>query len=205
MKNNNQKFKGFIRKIILTVLLAAGVTGGTFAYLLRDVKQEVQEKFTKGESLSLWTPYSSTDSRFKVQFPEEPSEQAKTLDIPAANQSIDFQQISAEAKEKEIVYTLSYIEFPRKWRLLGNNTLLNKALDLLVEYEMKGQQLLNKEITKHQSLPAIDYVMKQGEKEVQGRLIVVGTTLFRLTVTYPPALKDKIQHERFVESFQVAR
>ncbi len=61
--------------------------------------------------------------------------------------------------------------------------------------------LLNKNMTKHRNLRALDYHLTQGEDEVQGRLVLVGTTLFRLTAVYPPSLAHQLQHDEFVDSF----
>jgi hypothetical protein len=45
--------------------------------------------------------------------------------------------------------------------------------------------------------------MSQGSEEVQGRLILVGTTLYQLTVVYPPELAHQLQKTEFLDSFDV--
>jgi hypothetical protein len=58
-------------------------------------------------------------------------------------------------------------------------------------------------MTKHRTFRALDFHLTQGEEEVQGRLILVGATLYRLTVVYPPSLAHQLQKTEFLDSFEV--
>jgi hypothetical protein len=185
-------------KNILFILVAAGAAGaGIFTFISKDVHKQL----TQVETEKKWIAYSSSDQRFQVQFPKFPIHESKQIEIPNANQSIDYKEMRAETSQ--IAYSVSYIDFPKKWRLVGSNTLLKKSLAVLIEHETAGQQLLEQTPTRHNGLPALDYLVKRGEEQIQGRLIVSGTTLYRLTTTYLPTLASDIQHTQFVESFQL--
>jgi hypothetical protein len=45
--------------------------------------------------------------------------------------------------------------------------------------------------------------MKEGDNHIEGRLILVGNTLYRLMVVYYPDTPRDLQHETFVNSFDV--
>jgi hypothetical protein len=101
-----------------------------------------------------------------------------------------------------VYYSISYLELPRKWKIAGASRLLQGALDLIIEH-IPGAKLLYKNMTKHKSFKALDFHFSQGEEDVQGRLILVGMTLYRLTVVYPPSLAHQLQKTEFLDSFEV--
>ncbi len=192
-----QKFS-FLKKVFLVLLGAMIGATGVFTLISKDM----QKGLTQVEQEKKWIAYSATDQRFQIKFPEVPVHESKQIEIPNAGQSIDYKEMRSEASE--IAYSLSYIDFPRKWRLVGSQTLLKKSLAILIEHETPGQQLLEQEVSNHNGLPALDYLVKRGEQEIKGRLILSGTTIYRLTTSYTPSsLADKIQHAQFVESFQL--
>lgn len=192
---NNKKPKSKVRKIIWIGFFLATAVGGIFSIVCNDVQKEL----VKIESVENWTAYSSTDSRFRVEFPKEPVVESKQIEIPNAGESLDYKEVRAE--ESKITYAVSHIDFPAKWRLVGSNTLLKKSLAILIEHEAQGQQLIQQELTTHNGLPAINYKVKRGEHEIQGIIILSGTTFYRLTATYLPSMADKVQHSQFVGSF----
>ena len=94
------------------------------------------------------------------------------------------------------------MDLPKKWKLAGSSRLLQGALDLIMKHTL-GSELLFKSMTKHKNFKALDFHLSQGQEEVQGRLILVGMTLYRLTVVYPPDLAHQLQHDEFIDSFEV--
>ena len=95
------------------------------------------------------------------------------------------------------------MELPSKWRLAGSSTLLKGGLDIMVKY-MPDTTLIDKKFITHQGHRGLDFHLKQGEDEVQGRLILVGTTLYKLTVTYPLSLEQEVQDNPFLDSFDLS-
>lgn len=191
------KSKKKLRQWMGIVLLVIGAGAGAFTFVSRDVQKEL----TKIESNDNWVQFSPADKRFSIEFPKSPKEASRQIEIPSANQSLDYREMRAE--ESEVSYAVSYIDFPRKWRLVGANTLLKKSLAILVEHEAEGMKLVSQQVSTHNGLPALDYVVKHGEREIQGKLILSGTTLYRLTATYLPAKASLVQHAQFVSSFNL--
>lgn len=157
--------------------------------------------FEKYRSIEGWKEYTITDGKFSVSFPQDPEHESGILPVPSQNKNLSYDEFKSY-QSKKVYYSLSYIELPRKWKLAGANKLLNGALDLMVKH-MPGTELLGSQMTKHKNLRALDFHLSQGEEEVKGRLVLVGTTLFRLTAVYPPAFAGQLQDKEFIDSFTV--
>lgn len=152
--------------------------------------------------LSGWVQYSSNEVGFTVAFPKEPEEVSKALPIPDSDKVLNYQEISTK-QSKKIHYSVSHLNLPGKWRLASNTTLLKAVLDILVQHE-PGSALLAKEFRSYAGLRVLDYHMHKGDEEMQGRLIVVGKTLYKLTVTYPTGQAEQSEIIAFLDSFEVS-
>jgi hypothetical protein len=155
----------------------------------------------KGISPDEWIQYSSDDAGFKISFPTNPEEASKELVIPDSGKVLSYEEITSAENEK-VHYSVSHMELPRKWRLAGSTTLLKGVLDIMVKYE--GSELIEKEFKKFDGFRVLDFRMKQGNDEVKGRLIIVGPTLYKLSITYPSTHADKMQQNPFLDSFEIS-
>ncbi len=73
---------------------------------------------------------------------------------------------------------------------------------MFLENEQNVEKILEKEIIHHNGNTALSYHLKQDGKEVKGRFIIVGNTLYRMTVTYPSSVAEKIDPKSFLDSFR---
>jgi uncharacterized RDD family membrane protein YckC len=151
-----------------------------------------------------WMQYYSMTRGFSVNFPNDPKEQSKQLEIPNTDKILNYEEISSQ-QTKDVLYSVSYMELPGKWRLAGSNTLLKGALDLLVKYSPeKGQVVVDRELIIYQNHRALDFHLKQGDNDVSGRFILVDNTLYKLTVVYPSSLSKEVQDGNpFLNSFDL--
>jgi uncharacterized RDD family membrane protein YckC len=196
---------GFIRqkkikivRFLIAIFAFSALLGG--AYFEKELAM-MTTGFEQYRAVDGWKEYTTADGRFSVIFPEDPSHESGTLPVPSQNKKLTYDEFKSY-QSKKVYYSVSYMELPRKWKLAGANRLLNAALDLIVQYT-PGTELLSSTMTKHRNLRALDFHLSEGEKEVKGRLILVGTTLFRLTAVYPPSLAGQLQDREFVDSFTV--
>lgn len=157
----------------------------------------------KGISPEGWVKYSSDDAGFKVSFPSDPESASKELVIPDSGKVLPYKEITSDENDK-IHYSVSHLDLPRKWRLAGNTTLLKGVLEQLVAHT-PDVQLLEKEFKMLGSLRVLDFRMQQGKEEVIGRLLIVGGTLYKLTIAYPPSHADKMKSNPFLDSFEVSQ
>lgn len=155
----------------------------------------------KGISADGWVQYSCNDTGFKISFPTDPEAAHKELVIPDSGKVLNYKEITSEEDEK-ILYSLSHLELPRKWRLAGNTTLLKGVLDQMVKH-IAGSELIEKEFKTLGAHRVLDFRMKQGKNEVKGRLIIVSGTLYKLTITYPPSHLKELEENPFLDSFEV--
>ncbi|MBS0604366.1 MAG: RDD family protein [Verrucomicrobia bacterium] len=155
----------------------------------------------KGISPEGWVQYSSADAGFKVSFPTDPEAASKELVIPDSGKVLSYKEITTDESEK-VRYSVSHLDLPRKWRLAGNTTLLKGVLDLMVKHT-EGSVLLEKEFRMHGQHRVLDYRLKQGKDEVKGRLIIVGGTLYKLTVVYPQSHAKELEQNPFLDSFEI--
>lgn len=181
------------KRVIVIFTCLGLIGGGILAYQFLDKATYTPPKMEE------WKHYISRDHRFGIQFPTEPKETEEQLDI--ANTKINFQQLSSESDQA--VYAVSYVDFPGHWKWLGTKKLLNKSFNTFVENEKDVEEVLQQDLTTHQGHTALAYRLKQGGKEVWGKFVVAGNTLYRVTVTYPTVIAEKMQPSSFLESFQV--
>ncbi|MEN9343507.1 MAG: hypothetical protein RLZZ453_294 [Chlamydiota bacterium] len=151
--------------------------------------------------LSGWVQYASSEPGFKVAFPSDPEEIAQELVIPDSGKVLNYAELKSQESRK-VSYSVSHLNLPRKWRWASNTTLLKGVLELIVKHS-ENASLLEKEFRTHGPHRVLDYRMKQGSEEMRGRLIIVGSTLYKLTVVYPPTKGDESQITAFLDSFEV--
>ena len=144
-----------------------------------------------------WERVSPIGSRFAVSFPTSPQQLDKQLRVPGGGRPMHYQELVAEVRGAN--YSVSYLDFPRKWKLIGSHSLMRKSLDLLMAHEGKDRLLTSQKFVTHRGYPALDYVAKEGDREIHGRLVVVGNTLFKIDVNHSNGM-DAAQ-DSFVASF----
>jgi len=166
--------------------------GGAYTYLMTDFKREMISPAT-------WQAFSPQDDRFDVKFPLDPTESHEEISI--ANKRIEFHQFSAQ--HEDAFYAVSYLDFPGHWKLLGSQKLLTKSFQLLMENEPNVEEILQQELSHHYGAPALVYKIKQDGKEISGKFIISGNTLYRVAVTYPLAAAEKAEPHSFINSFEV--
>lgn len=185
--------RGLLGAILLFALVGS-------AYFEKEITA-LTTGFEKYRSVEGWIDYTATSGEFRVLLPEEPQESSKILPVPSHNKELSYQELTSH-QTKKVYYSISYMQLPKSWKLAGANRLLQGALSLIIEHSA-GAELLSQSFTRHRAFKALDFHISQGSEEVRGRLILVGMTLYRLTMVYPPELAHQLQQEEFLNSFQI--
>ena len=193
-----QKMVSVKRKIIGTIVCVMSLFGAVFEQELSDYTTG----FRGAGSVEGWQSYTSEEGGFKILFPSDPQEEHKVIPLPEHNRTLYYNELKS-FQEKKVSYSVSYMKLPRKWKLAGSSRILQGALDGIVEH-LPNCQLFSKQFGKHKTYRSLDFHFQQDGEEVQGRLILAGTTLYRLTATYPPSLAGKVQKQEFIDSFEVS-
>ena len=194
-----QKTTSWFRKLCAIVTAAGFVLAAIYGNVLTLWTVGLNEGISPDE----WVQYTSDDAKFKICFPTQPEGASKELVIPDSGKVLNYEELVCKENE-EVHYSVSHMKLPRSWRFAGNTTLLKGVLDVIVKYTT-GAELLEKDFQKLNGHRVLDYRMKQGEnEEVKGRLIIVGSTLYKLSMVYPPAQAEKMQDNPFLDSFELS-
>lgn len=190
-----QKNFSFKRKMVAIGLTIACFLGGFYGNVLAEWGTGIG----RGIAANGWVQFESEKAGFKISFPNDPQQESKQVVIPNTGKVLDYEEITSEEKGK-INYSVNHMDIPRKWKLAGNATILKYALDAVVKNSEKTE-LIDKEFTMHQGHRALDFTLKQGENEVKGRMIVIGNTLYKMMVSYPPSRAEEMATNPFLDSF----
>jgi hypothetical protein len=147
-----------------------------------------------------WMRLAPTLAKFSVHLPKAPDFNSTNLSV--GSRTLIYQEYVSTPLE-DVHYVVGVIELPKRWKLAGSKTLLNKALDLAVK-EVPDVQLISKNMVKHGPYSALDFHLKMGEVEKKGRLILVGATLYRLSVSLPSEKMEGADLHPFIDSFTVS-
>jgi hypothetical protein len=192
-----QKTIGIKGKIIGCVVMLISFFGACFHQELSDFSTG----YNKQQTVEGWVDYTSEKGGFRVLFPTDPKEESKLIPLPEQNRVLNYNELKS-LEHKKVSYSVSYMQIPKKWKLAGSSRILQGALEGIVEHT-DGATLVSKQFSKHQSYRTLDFHVTQNGEEMEGRLIMVGNTLYRLTVTYPPSYSNQLQQQEFLNSFEV--
>lgn len=183
-------------RLVLGVALT-GIAASTL-FMGKDLSN-VAIQYESQVAKSGWVQYASDDGRFTIQFPKKPSSQETQKVDVADGKALELKVVKAES---DAIFSVSYLDLPRKWRIFSSNILLKISMKEIVGH-MEGAELTDKQMVKHKNYPAMSFKIKQGDNEIEGRLILVKNTMYKLTVVYPPGVSHEGQHETFLDSFEL--
>lgn len=185
-----------VTRYLMALMMTCGAASTLF--FGEDIS-EVAVQYEQSITSEGWVQYVSDNGKFQVQFPNKPVEQEpKKFDVPSGD-PVHVNELKAHKKAE---FSVSYLDLPKKWRLFSANTLLKGAMKVVHEYS-PGAELIDKKLIKHKNYPAMDFKMRDGKNEIEGRLILVGNTLYKLWVVYSPETPREQQHEVFLGSFEL--
>ena len=179
------------------IALMFALSWGSFLFLGKDLS-EAAVQFEK-QMVGDWIQYASDEGGFTVQLPKKPELERHSFEIPNTSQPLELSELKAKS---DAIFSVSYVELPKKWRIFSAGTLLKAAMEV-VQGHMPGTQLVESKRIKHKNYPALDFIMKEGNHLIEGRLILVSSTLYKLTITYSPEMLQEHQQEVFLNSFEL--
>lgn len=181
------------------VALAVALACGSSLFIGKNLS-DVAVRYEEGVMSAGWIEYASDDGKFTVQFPKKPEVATQTVPVPNSDQTLNLNEV--KAKQSDQTFSVSYIELPKRWRIFSPSTLLKGAMKVVLNH-MPGVELLSKKTVKHKNYPAVEFSMKEGEKLIEGRLILVGSRVYKVVVVYSPGHTPDEQHQAFLNSFDI--
>lgn len=190
---------------LVTLLLSAGLLVNHFFFI--DSMGFSATTLNQG-----WVKFISKEGKFSVDMPSKTEFQMKEFPIPPAGITLAMNEFTSKAEgEGSEVYSVSYVVLPRSWLLASSKKVLLGALYLKYETQLGSDVLSKKPVMHLNRLPAIDFVAKQNDRKIEGRLILSGNRLFQISKTTPIAAQpvakeasapgEKTLGENFVDSF----
>lgn len=130
---------------------------------------------------------SDKELPFLIFFPDQPKLEETIKPIPHSTHILDYKQYTFEK------YSLGFVDLPASWVKWGSNLVFKGVLQQVLSHE-KGN-LIDKRKTLHEQYPAMDYKIERSGETTLGRLVLVGTTIYKLEVVHPKDTKDNPKEE----------
>lgn len=148
-----------------------------------------------------WVQFEPKSEPFSLSLPVDPSFSAQEYEVSGAPAPLVHKDWSAHIGTSTI-YSISYLDLPKKWTIAGARTLLKGSLEMVVE-RTPGGILVEKNFTTHQGHPAISFRMMQDACEIQGVLILVKGRVYKASVTVPADLAAESNYDPFLASLDI--
>lgn len=195
--------KKFISSAIALSIVSSPFLMEEFRDYIFDTKRPLfKDMVIKGDLASLtdvkWKNFNDPNGGFTIEFPEKPQEDSSELAVP--NSSLPLTEVKCSPKE-DIHYSVMYTTLPSKWLSYSPSLVLKGSLKYISKH-MKTR-IIEKSVKKFKNRPALDYIFFDGRIETAGKLILIGSTLYKVEVKYPYAERAKIQGslDKFLSSF----
>lgn len=156
-----------------------------------------QGEFHLAENLR-WKKFTAPQGDFTINFPKQPKEESRKLPIPNSKNTLPYTEFQCTHSASGTNYSISYTVLPSKWLKYSSSLVLKGSLRFINKHVEKSR-IIDKRVHKFKSLPALDYVLFNGEVEQRGKLILLGDRLYKIEVTYNPS--QKIALEKTLNAF----
>lgn len=194
----------FFSKTLLIALAAIVTTFVTFpdptiGRISSMVGIEVPAIIRKNNSKNFEKWAKISEKSFSIFFPKKPKFFEKDYPIPGSSTKLHVKEYHHEA---DLHFSLTYTTLPSSWTIWGSSRVLKTALS---QMEKRIGRIQTKSMMKHDSYPAMYYVLKNGKKATIGKLILVKNTLYRVEATSSKDL-DTNSHEiamQFIDSLEL--
>lgn len=188
-------------KKLLLILLVAGIGVGGYISYQKTHPKSFHLAIKKGMGFEKWKTVAPKEENFEAAFPEKPETITRDLPIPGGEDALPYKEFLCKTEGNK-TYSVSYTTLPGGWLKYGNSLVLGGALKVIMK-ELGKVQLVGKETTKFQSFPALDYEHYSEKMETAGILVLVGNVLYKVEMSYPLEMHDKVQDElsNFIANF----
>lgn len=180
----------------------------SLSFLTFFYEEEIKAKITQQEGLFSildlskdWKEFKGKSEFFTVLFPKEPKSQEKKLPVPG-KEPLDYYEHLFE--EGDITYSVSYTNLPQAWLKWSHSLVLKGAIKLIAS-NTPSTSIRQRRITNIGNKTALDFILQQKNKLTEGRLLINGTTLYKIEVSYPKNQGDELSENisYFIDSFQL--
>jgi len=198
--------KGMSRgwSIFLFTILGIAIVAVLSAIVLVNVTSYVNKaKEASGQQTENWQIYNSVADQFSINIPSYPtldSENNISAETGDANDTYSWHSYTSE-KDAVIFYIYKYIysyqiDTSNKDKLL--ETYLNQAVNA-----DSNNQLISSNYIYYSSYRALDFLIKNNDVYLRGRIIESGQTPYLLMMEYSSSNYIATDYQKFVNSFEI--
>jgi len=195
----------FVRWTLAAILLFS-----TFHFTQnhRDIQEKtffslIPKEHVKDDT-SKWKRFTPSSNEFILDFPlQQPTYVYKELPIPKSQDTLPYHEYKTVLNENTVQYSLSHTQLPSRWVRWSSKLVLKGVIKVLVE-KQPGTRLVQSTTLGANGYPALDYQLTKNGQHAIGRLILIGQSLYRIEVNFPPSEKPNLQEDinLFIHSFQ---
>lgn len=193
-----------MKKVIFIAIAFLIGIGGYFGYQKSQHKVSFHHVVKEGLGFEKWTVVAPKEENFTASFPEKPKAITRDLPVPGRDETLPYKEYICETEGGK-KFSVSYTILPDGWLKYGKNLVLGGALKVIMK-ELGKVELVGKETTVFKTFPALDYEHYNDSMETAGTLVLVGNILYKVEMSYPMELHDKVQDElaNFIANFSPA-
>lgn len=193
----------YVRMVISLLLIGFALQSFPLKKNMEEISSiplRMQEKIQNADT---WQHFSPASQDFESDFPSSPAYSFQELPIPKSSETLPYYEYKSTAENGQVTYSISSTELPNKWLIAGPKLLLKGAIKILAE-NLPNTKIVQSSVLGKDGHPVLDYKLQQNGNEVIGRLYLIGSSLYKVEVSYPPALKANEQQNTavFLDSFK---
>ena len=134
--------------------------------------------------------------KFSAYFPQNPNMMTKNLPVDNNGQTLPYREYSC-VTDQRVGFFAGHVTLPKQWCQYGDKLILKQALKIMMK-TLSGQRLVGSTSSIFSTFPALDYEYCGRQYETSGILILVDHVIYKVEVTYPLHMHDKM-HDTVVQ------
>jgi hypothetical protein len=146
-----------------------------------------------------WREFISTASGFKVSVPDYPQQASQAVPIPNTNKKRKYKMYASE-KVDGTVFMISVITYPSVADLSPPAVVVEELISEMVG-KNPNNHLEKITHTTFKGHEAVDFVIQNPERKVDGKVVVIGKVLYLLTYIAKNQNFSEDDYKHFIETF----
>ena len=198
-------------RVGLVTLLLAGILFWAFSGVkeheeIADKAVEKQVPFDleiADDSLATWREFTSTVGGFRVDFPAYPQHANEIVPVPNTDMYLEYNIYVAEP-DKDSSFMLSLITYPKEMTVNRPENILQTVMNEML-LANPTNQLRQVSLGDYQGHPQLEFQIQNQDIHMWNRAIMVGHTLYLITVTATHKGDTEKSYARFNRSFELIK
>ena len=196
-------------KIWITIACLAILLLGMFyfmphlknAYKTLPGTESISADTENSENFSTWKKFTPQSGLFKVMLPDTPQYAKDLVAIPRSDKKRRYDMYASE-KINGTLFLISVITYPQDVDTSLTDDILRQTLDELMKSHPDNRlsNFKNNLFKMHQTL---DFSLNNGEIQVEGKILMVGKTVYVLSYITRNDNFDPKEYQHFMDSFEL--